>query len=59
MWMSAAFEALVRATSAGELTCEEAIAVGGLLELQRKALETVELAERFAALERKMETMRK
>jgi hypothetical protein len=43
--------------SEGQLTCEEGVAVGGLLELQRKALETVELAERFAALERKLESM--
>jgi hypothetical protein len=56
--VSEAFSAVIAAVAAGRLTCEEGKAVADLLDMQRKAIETGELAERFAALERKMEAMR-
>jgi hypothetical protein len=37
--------------AAGELTPDEAQAVAGVVEVQRRAIETAELAERIAALE--------
>jgi hypothetical protein len=46
-----AFAALVTAVSQGTLTTEEGASVAKLLELQRAAIETGELAERIAKLE--------
>lgn len=46
-----ALGAVVRAVAAGELTTDEAAAVAALLEAKRKALETVEMERRLAALE--------
>jgi hypothetical protein len=49
--LPAALGALAGAVAAGEATPEEAQALAGLLEAQRRAIETAELAERVAALE--------
>jgi DNA-binding LytR/AlgR family response regulator len=46
-----ALAAVVAAMGRGELTPEEARAVAGVLEAQRKAIETAELEARVAALE--------
>jgi polyhydroxyalkanoate synthesis regulator phasin len=46
-----ALAAVVAAMGRGELTPEEARAVVGVLEVQRKAIETAELEARVAALE--------
>jgi hypothetical protein len=46
-----ALAAVVAAMGSGELTPEEAQAVAGVLEAQRKAIETAELEARVAALE--------
>ena len=46
-----ALAAVVAAMARGELTPEEAQAVTGVLEAQRKAIETAELEARVAALE--------
>ena len=48
---TAALAAVVAAVSSGELTPDEAQAVAGVLEVQRKAIETQELERRIAALE--------
>ncbi len=47
----AAIAALVAATAEGALSPDEAAVVAGLLETQRRAIETVELEARLAALE--------
>lgn len=46
-----AVAAIVNAVATGELTPEEAQAVAGVVEIQRRAIETQDLADRFAALE--------
>lgn len=46
-----ALAAITRAVAAGELSPEEGQAVAGILETQRRAIETVELESRIAALE--------
>ncbi len=46
-----AVAAIVDAVAAGQLTPEEAQAVASVVEIQRKTIETAELAERIAALE--------
>ncbi|SDD94048.1 DUF5681 domain-containing protein [Belnapia rosea] len=43
--------AIVEAVASGDLTPDEAQAVAGVVEIQRRAIETAELAERIAALE--------
>ena len=43
--------AIVAAVATGELTPDEAQAVASVVEIQRRAIETAELAERIAALE--------
>ncbi|MBL6457835.1 hypothetical protein JMJ55_21075 [Belnapia sp. T6] len=43
--------AIVAAVATGELTPEEAQAVAGVVEIQRRTIETAELAERIAVLE--------
>jgi hypothetical protein len=47
----AALGAVADALSAGELSPEECAAVAGILEAQRRALETLDLEQRIAALE--------
>jgi hypothetical protein len=46
-----ALRALAHAVSAGELSPEEGAAMAGILEVQRRAVEAVELEQRIAALE--------
>ncbi|WP_431269033.1 DUF5681 domain-containing protein [Dankookia sp. P2] len=46
-----AMAAIVDAVVTGELTPEEAQAVAGVVEIQRRTIETQNLAERIAALE--------
>jgi hypothetical protein len=48
-----ALSAAVQAVAAGEITLDEAGQVAGLLEAQRKAIETADLEARLAALEAK------
>ena len=43
--------AIVAAVATGELTPDEAQAVASVVEIQRRAIETAELAERIAVLE--------
>ena len=47
----AAIGAVARAMAAGDITPEEAHTVAGVIETQRRAVETVALEERIAALE--------
>jgi hypothetical protein len=49
-----ALAAIVKAMGAGEITSDEAVALAGVVELQRKALEMVEIEARLAALEQKV-----
>ena len=46
-----AFASLLRAVAEGEITPDEAAAVGGLLEARRKTLDLVEVEGRLKALE--------
>jgi hypothetical protein len=54
----AALGAVSAAVAAGDLSPEEGTAVAGILEAQRKAVETLQLEARIAALERSRETPR-
>ena len=47
-----AFDAILRAMAAGELTTDEATAVAGILESRRRASDLAALEERIAQLER-------
>jgi hypothetical protein len=47
----AALGAVVQAVAAGELTPDEGATVAGLLDVQRRAIETTDLEARIAALE--------
>jgi uncharacterized protein DUF5681 len=49
--LSAALGAVVSAVAAGELTVDEAVGLGQLVETRRRAIETVEIEQRVAALE--------
>jgi hypothetical protein len=49
----AALGAILAAVSRGELTPDEGGMITGLLETKRKAIETVELEGRIAALEQR------
>jgi hypothetical protein len=49
--LPAALAAVVAAAAAGDLTTEEAAAVAGVLDMQRKAIETADIERRLAALE--------
>ena len=46
-----ALDAVLRATAQGEITPDEAAAIGGVLEIRRKAIEHIEIEARLAALE--------
>ena len=50
-----ALSATVQAMAKGELTPEEAAIVSGVLETARKAIETVEIEQRLAAVERSVD----
>ena len=54
----AALGAVAEAVAAGELSPEEGAAVAGILEAQRRAVETVEMEARIAALEQSREAPR-
>jgi hypothetical protein len=47
--------AAIQAMAAGEITPDECATVTGVLETKRKAIETVEIEQRIAALEQHME----
>jgi hypothetical protein len=49
--VSEAFSSVIAAVAAGRLTCEEGKAVADLLDMQRKAIETGDLADRIEKLE--------
>ncbi|MEE3502748.1 DUF5681 domain-containing protein [Acidiphilium acidophilum] len=49
--IAGAMAAVVQAMAAGEIAPDEAAAVASVIEGQRRAIETTELAERIAALE--------
>ena len=49
-----AIAAINRQTADGEISPDEASLIVGLLDAQRKAIETNELADRLAALEKRM-----
>ena len=49
--VTAAMAAVVQAMAAGEIAPDEAAAVASVIEGQRRAIETTDLAERIAALE--------
>ena len=49
--MSVGAAAIMQAVAAGDITPEEGHAVASVLELQRRAVETVELEARIAAVE--------
>lgn len=51
----AALATVVAATAKGEITTDEAAAVASVLELKRRAIETVEIDERLARLEKLQE----
>jgi hypothetical protein len=53
-----ALAAVAGAVSGGTISPEEAQAIGALLEVQRRAIETVELEARIAALEQREEQRR-
>jgi hypothetical protein len=46
-----AFSAVLAAMSGGELAPDEAVTVAGVLEMKRKAIETVDIERRLAAIE--------
>lgn len=46
-----ALDAVVRATADGTLTPDEAASVASLIEIKRRAIETIEIEARLAALE--------
>jgi hypothetical protein len=56
--LPAALGAIAHAVGAGQLTPEEGQAVAAVLETQRRALETLELEARIAALEQRQERHR-
>ena len=49
--LPAAVGAVVEAVAAGDLTADEGQAIAGILETQRRAIETADLAARIEALE--------
>src|SRR5579872_3315801 len=55
---AAAFNALVTAMGRGRLAPDEALAVASVLDMKRKAVETVEIERRLAALEQERESKR-
>ena len=49
--VAAAVAALIRDMAAGELTPDEAATIAGVIEIRRRAIETVEIEQRLANLE--------
>ncbi len=56
--VASAVGTVTAALGAGELTPEEALNVATVLEIRRKALETAELAQRLAAIESQIASLR-
>ena len=52
--VTGALAAVVAAMAGGEITAEEASAICGILEIQRRSLETVELESRLIAVEQQL-----
>jgi hypothetical protein len=50
-----AFAAVVRAMASGTIAPDEAMTVAGVLEMKRKAIETVDIERRLAAIEARQE----
>ncbi len=50
-----AFAAVVKAMAAGEIAPDEAVTVAGVLEMKRKAIETVDIERRLTAIEARQE----
>jgi len=50
----AALAAVTKAMASGELSPAEAVEIAGVVELQRKAIETAEIETRLAALEERL-----
>jgi hypothetical protein len=50
-----AFAAVVQAMAAGEIAPDEAMTVAGVLEMKRKAIETVDIERRLVAIEARQE----
>ena len=53
-----ALGAVLTAASKGEITPEEAVSVAQVVEIRRKSLETLEIEERLASLEARIENRR-
>jgi hypothetical protein len=49
--LAPAFSAVIGAMAAGELAPDEAMTIAGVLELKRKAIETIEIERRLSAIE--------
>lgn len=52
--VAGAIAAVVRAVAAGDLTPDEASTVANVIELQRRAIDTHDLADRLAAIEARL-----
>jgi hypothetical protein len=52
--VDAAFSAVVRALAAGEIAPDDAATITGVLEMKRKALETIDIERRLMLLEAQM-----
>ena len=50
-----AFAAVVQAMAAGEIAPDEAMTVAGVVEMKRKAIETVDIERRLVAIEARQE----
>ncbi len=53
--VSTALGSILQATALGELTPDEAVTIAGILEAKRRAIETVDVEARLAALEKATE----
>jgi hypothetical protein len=53
--LAPAFSAVLSAMASGELAPDEAVTVAGVLELKRKAIETIEIERRLTAIETRQE----
>jgi hypothetical protein len=52
--VTSALGSVLKAMASGELSPSEAVEVAGVIELQRRAIETVDIETRLKALERKL-----
>lgn len=62
LWTTAdlpkALGAVLMATSSGEITPEEAVSIAQVVEIRRKSVETLEIEQRLASLEARIENRR-